>query len=141
MAKKDKKEEVKTAAIPEGVKAYKKLGGGSLRFQNRIIKPGQRFCINPDALPTSFKNVLEEVDYVEGMLIIETNVPIKKVEAPVVPIDKSYGIKKAKDGDKIIKDEKGNILWNVVANADGKVVSENPLPKGKAQQLADTMNN
>lgn len=133
---KDKKE--KKAKAPKGTKCFQKLGGGSHRFKNRIIKPNQIFCINPDAIPDGVKDVFKEVPYIPGCVVVETDIPvaIKEKKEPVVT---AYTTEKAKDEEGNELKEGRKFLYNVVAE-DGKVVSENPLLKKEAEALAEAMN-
>jgi hypothetical protein len=41
---------------------YQKLGGGSLRLHNRIIKPNQKFWEFPENIPKAFLDCIKELD-------------------------------------------------------------------------------
>lgn len=41
---------------------YKKVGGGSLRFQGKIIKPEQKFQAFPEDIPDAFKDTIILLD-------------------------------------------------------------------------------
>ncbi len=137
MTKKDKK----ASTLPEGYKAYQKVGGGSLRFKNHIIKPGQKFAINPDAIPLAFKDTLKECEYAEGMVVVKTDLPVVTSNEELKKQADVYSIKPAMDPENPEEQlRNGNkLLFNVV-HTDGSIVSENPLPKGKANELAKSMN-
>lgn len=49
-----------------GLVRYRKLGGGSLRFRGRIIKPNQVFEAHPGDLPPAFSDVIVPVDKNSG---------------------------------------------------------------------------
>lgn len=135
MAKKEKK------AIPEGMKCFKKKGGGSHRFPNRIIKSGQAFWCYPDAISDAFKDTVVETaaDY-KAVVISDTG-----------SLPKAKPAKKAKQDDIVkfemvkAKDEEGNPikkgnsnLYNIV-DGDGKAMNDAPLRKGKAAELLETL--
>lgn len=139
MAKKDKVVKA-TKEIPEGMRCYEKVGGGSIRFKNRIIKTAQRFWIHPDAIPATFRNALKEVPADNGAVIVDSaNRPrIEGIEeAKVVP--EKFEMVKAlnEDGEVIKKGE--SALYNVVGE-DEIPLNEKPLRKGKAEELLKTLN-
>ena len=45
---------------------WKKIGGGSLRFKGRIIKPGQVFRAKADEIPQSFRDVVVPLQEIPG---------------------------------------------------------------------------
>lgn len=134
MAKKDKKEEVAKNNIPEGFKCYKKIGGGSIRFPNRIIKSGQKFWIEPDSIPTSFKDLFEQTSEDYKAVVVNTNNSVKTKEKEVTNVAEKFEVIIATDenGKAITKGK--DPLYNVVDEA-GKVLNEKPLRKGKADEL------
>lgn len=135
MAKKDKKEN----KVPKGMKCYKKEGGGSLRFANRIIKPGQRFWIYPDAIPEAFRHLCKEAPADSGALVINVDNRPVVIADESEPVLEKFSIETAKgeDGEPI---KKGNsLLYNVIGE-DGKIVNETALRKGKASELLETLN-
>lgn len=140
MAKKDKKVARATREIPEGMKCFQKIGGGSYRTGNRIIKPGQRFWTYPESLPKVFKAAFKEVAADYGAVVVE---PLNRPridgieEAKIVP--EKFEIVKAVDeeGNEVKKGD--SFLYNVVGE-DGKTLNEKPLRKKKAEELLETLN-
>ena len=51
-------ERTKTNATNPDVVTWKKIGGGSLRLGNKIIKPGQIFIASPSEIPPLFRNLV-----------------------------------------------------------------------------------
>lgn len=127
-------------SIPDGMVCYQKVGGGSIRFANRIIKSGQKFWIHPESIPVSFQSACKEVAADKGALIItNANRPrVNKIEEAQVLPEKFELVKALDENGKVIK--KGeSALYNVVGE-DGKPLNEKPLRKMKAEELQATLN-
>lgn len=138
MAKKEKVQEV--SIIPEGMKCFQKVNGGSYRTNNRIIKPGQKFWIDPDGIPDTFKDNFKEVapDY-KAVIITTVGKPVvfNKKEAVLIP-DKFEIIPATdEDGNPLYKGK--DSLYNVI-DEEGKPINEKPLRKGKAEELRAALN-
>ena len=138
MAKKDKKAK-EVNVIPTGMKCYQKSGGGTIRFPNRIIKPGQKFWINPVAIPKMFLDAIKEVAPDNGAVIVEIeNLPVAFDENENTNVEEKFEMVPATD-EKGKNLKKGNsTLYNVIDEA-GKVMNEKPLRKGKAEELLETL--
>jgi len=136
---KNKENKAKTVNIPEGMICVQKIGGGSHRFANRIIKTGQRVWVYPEAID-SFKDKFNEVAADYGAIVIQTIVIPKvksKKELNLVP-DK-FEMVKAVDADgEVIKKGKAN-MYNVIGS-NGDALNEKPLRKGKAEELLAALN-
>jgi len=128
-----------TVNIPEGMKCYQKIGGGSLRFPNRIIKTGQRFWTYPEAIE-SFKLRLKEVPDDYGAVVVTTaNRPrIEGKKELEIVLEKFKLIKALDKVGKVIKKGESN-LYNVIG-ADEKPLNEKPLRKKKAEELLEALN-
>jgi hypothetical protein len=149
MAKKVKKEEVVEKSVTTGVdellvgmRCYQKVGGGSHRFPNRIIKKNQKFWATPETLPKSMKDLFKEVAPDKDAVIVRlSNAPnpvIKNVEEAQI-VEEKFELVPALDenGVQILK---GNsALYNVV-DEFGKAMNEKPLRKGKAEELLAALN-
>jgi len=98
---------------------WQKIGGGSLRWNGRIIKPQEIFYADKEELPVSFLDTLVclESEEVQEAAAITSKITI-------IP-EASYELKKA---------DKGKNLWNVV-NSEGKTLNESPLSKESAEEL------
>ena len=131
----------KTSNIPDGMKCYQKMGGGSHRFPNRIIKPGQKFWTYPALISEAFADVLKEVPDDFGAIVVGADADIKfdgKKEKVVDLVPDKFEMVKAvdEDGNPI---KKGNAnLYNIVGE-DGKPLNEKPLRKGKATELLEAV--
>lgn len=138
MAKDKEKREV-SHSIPEGMKCFQKTGGGSHRFENRIIKPGQKFWIDPNAIPKAFEDVFKEVAADYGAVVVGTNLPIKSIKNVAKHVADKFEVIIATDenGDVITKGK--DSLYNVIGE-DGKPINEKPLRKGKADELQAALN-
>ena len=100
---------------------WRKLGGGSLRLNNRIIKPGEIFFADLAELPKAFLDTLECLDSVG----LQTAVA-EKAREPFVPVE--YTLKKVK----------GTDLWNLL-DVEGKALNEAPLAKEAAEELLNAV--
>jgi hypothetical protein len=108
-----------------GKPKWRKIGGGSLRIGNRIIKPGQTFEANSEEISPAFRNMVIPVsgDAVFKSVVKEfpkEDVPVKdviKTEFEMVPHGKSL------------------FLFDVVNKETGKPVNEKSLKKDVAETL------
>jgi hypothetical protein len=135
-----KEKEKKSKLIPDGFKCYQKVGGGSHRFPNRIIKPGQKFWCNPSALPKAIVDVFKEVpaDY-NAVIVNVENVPLSfNVDEAVIVPDK-FEVVQARDDDGEPLKKGKDLLFNVV-DEEGKVINDKPLRKSKAEELVAALN-
>ena len=64
--------------MEEGKTRFKKLGGGTLRFGGKIIKPGQVFTASLSEIPKSFRDLVQPLD---GDVVWKDN-ESKKSEPP-----------------------------------------------------------
>ena len=103
----------------DGSIMWKKVGGGSLRLNGKIIKPGQTFRAHPDAIPEAFKD-----------LIIPLEKVIAKDEPPIVVNKATYNI---------VSRGKSK-TWFDVVDGNGKILNEKALSKETAQKLIDDIN-
>ena len=129
-----------TTTIPEGMLCYQKVGGGSIRFANRIIKSGQKFWIYPESIPSLFKNACKEVPADSKAVVIENQARPRvegKKELGLVPEKFELVEATDEDGELIKKGE--SVLYNVVGK-DGKPLNEKPLRKAKAEELLSAVN-
>jgi len=93
---------------------YQKIGGGSLRMPNRIIKPNQVFLAYPEEIPESFARWIKPLD----------PVPDKKGKIREV-ISSTYKIEpRGEDGH-----------WFDVISAEGKIMNAKPLGRVRAEEL------
>lgn len=101
--------------MAEEIIRWKKIGGGPLYLQNRIIKPGQVFRARPSEISKAFR---------------DTVIPLEDIpeEKPVV-ID-------VKPSNYSIKPRGKSKTWFDVIDAQEKVVNEKALTKEQAQKLA-----
>jgi len=101
---------------------FKKIGGGTMRWNNRIIKPGEKFVANPDELPKAFMpslQCLEPEKLKNWSAIVE-----KETQTPEV----LYKLKKLKDG-----------TYNIV-NEQKKAINEEPLTLEEAEEMLTALN-
>jgi len=102
---------------------YRKLGGGSLRFQGRIIKPNERFQACPEDIPEAFKDLLQCID---------TPVIQKAAELP----KHVYNVKEVIF--ELLEKEPGK--WFVINAASKKALNEVPLTYESAIALQSAVN-
>ena len=110
--------------------SWKKVGGGSLRIGNRIIKPGQIFEAFPEEISPSFRTMVIPVsadavfkpEAQDGE--VQTDVKAENV-AKVINSLRPRGESKA---------------WFDVVNAEGKPMNEKVLKKEVAEKLIEDLN-
>lgn len=137
---KDKKSK-KELEVPEGMKCFKKVGGGSIGFPNRIIKPNQKFWAYPNSIPAMFKDSVEETAADYGAVILKTEgyAPIvSKLDKGASDVVKFTVVKATDENGKELPKVSGKFMYNVVG-ADGKAINEEPLKKGKANELYESL--
>jgi len=100
---------------------WQKIGGGSLRWRNKIIKPNEVFLAHREDLPHSFMDCLICLD---SEVIQKEKIAVQeKASAPPV----LYKLIELQDN-----------LWDVV-NEEGKAINENPLDIAQAEALLATL--
>jgi hypothetical protein len=93
---------------------YQKVGGGSLRMPNRIIKPGEKVRLYPHEISEAFRPWLKPLEPEPDI----PGVPLKVVQS-------NYKIQPREEGG----------VWFDVVNAEGKVQNSKALHKDKAEEL------
>lgn len=108
---------------------WQKLGGGSLRMGNRIIKPNERFQAYPDEISEAFRKFI---------IPLSGNASFKPANKGKqnVPAPPSKGVKPIftvqPHGD-------SETLFDVVSSK-GKILNEEPLKKNAAESFANDLN-
>jgi hypothetical protein len=102
----------------DGLITWKKVGGGSLRLNGRMIKPGQIFKARPEEIPVAFKDLIIPLEQVR-----------LKDEPVIVAAKLVYELKPR---------GKSKSLFDVV-DKNGKVLNEKALTKEVAQNLIDDL--
>lgn len=119
----ERTKKVETPVVGETRLRWRKTGGGSLRWHNKIIKPGEIFLAHAEDLPKAFMDSLVCLDPIEVQK--EKKAVQEKVVAPPVLY-------------KLEKDTKSKSHWNVV-NEEGKPINETPLEKEHAEALLTSL--
>lgn len=99
----------------DGTIRWKKIGGGSFRLGNRIIKPNQVFSARPDQISEAFRDNIIPVDKLPPE-------PKGVVSEPAEFFLKSKG---------------GG--WYDVVDGNGKIKNEKSLKKASALELIETL--
>jgi hypothetical protein len=134
----DKEENPVIPIIPEvnpdeGKVRFKKVGGGSLRLKNRIIKSGQVFTAFPSDIPKSFRDVVIVVGgTIDGKTVNWKDEPVKDKE-PVIPPEQI-----TKPEYTIQLRGKSN-TWYDVVDGKGKVLNEKGLTKEVAEKFVENL--
>jgi hypothetical protein len=102
---------------------WKKLGGGALRFPNRIIKPGQVFTARESEIPSAFMRSLQRMD----VFVPDTTQPQKVEKQEVVPVNPTYFLKHR------------NGSWYDIVDRQGKRLNEKALQKDAAEALLEQL--
>jgi hypothetical protein len=101
---------------------WKKIGGGSLRLQKRIIKPGQIFEAYEEDIPASFRKLV--ICLSDDVLAVATAKKLEEAKKPEI----LYEIKERSKG------------WFDIVNIEtGKKVNERGLRDAEAKDLLKTL--
>jgi len=139
MAKNKDKKEKEASTIPVDMVCMQKIGGGSFRLPNRIIKSGQNFWCYPEMIPTSIKDLFKEVAPDKNAIVVGLDNPRPTFENQK-PIAEKFRIEKALDADTGEILTKGKAALYNVLGADNMPLNEAPIRKNKAEELADQLN-
>ena len=96
---------------------YQKLGGGSLRLHNRIIKPNQKFWEFPENIPKAFLDCIKELD--------TTNIIEEKEEKTIISDKKKYHKKHRGGG------------WYDIFDENDKKMNDGALKKAEAIEMIE----
>lgn len=101
---------------------WRKVGGGHLVFQNKMIKPGETFYAHEADLPKAFK---------DSLVCIE---PAKQeqIQIELKQLQKEQGVKFD------LKESEESGKFDVV-NEYGKAINENPLAEEVAVELKENL--
>ena len=97
---------------------WKKIGGGGLHLNGRIIKPGQVFTARVSDIPKAFRDLCLPLDEIKE--VVPPPINVIKYTYTVVPRGKSKS------------------LFDVVDDK-GKVLNEKALTKAVAEQLVSDL--
>lgn len=97
---------------------WKKVGGGSFRFNRRIIKPGEIFLANVEDIPKGFRDQIIPLDTIK-----------EKSTTPIIAAKSVYEIQPR---------GKSKSLFDVV-DGNGKVLNEKVLTKEVAEKLVNDL--
>lgn len=107
-----------TVVEPEKL-LWRKIGGGHLIFQNRLIKPNETFYAHEKDIPKAFKDSIICVDDVVRQKVVKEQAnQVQKTQ------EVKYKVKVTKDPEQ----------FNVV-NENGKAINDKPLIKDLAEEL------
>ena len=111
----------------DGKITFKKIGGGALRWGNKLIKPGQVFRARPDEIPENFKDVIIPMEHIRAPAA--PPIVVAKTEYLVKPRGKSKSL-----FDVVTKtsvDDKGKDVF--------KAINEKALTKEIADNLLEDL--
>lgn len=100
---------------PDPILCWKKVGGGSLRLPNKIIKPNEKFFAKRSELPKVF---------MDDIILLDDEPVIRKEVIKATP---NYFLKELSDS-----------MYNIV-DAKGKVINEKPLSDKDAKNLLNNL--
>jgi len=98
--------------------SWKKVGGGSLRFNGRIIKPGQTFKARASEISPTFRDVIIPLEGIPGGAAPGQPAPVIKAD----PVE--YKLK-----------ARGSGGWFDVVDINGKKINEKALKEDTANKL------
>jgi len=100
---------------------YKKVGGGSFRFDGKIIKQGEIFKADPLRIPRAFRDVVIPLD--------NEVLQSAKAEKPVVVTKSVYTLKARSEGG----------VWYDIIDGAGKTLNEKALRKEAGEKLIEDL--
>ena len=119
---------INTTNLVEEQVRFKKIGGGSFRTGNRIIKPGQVFMAFPSEIPKSFRDVVIAVDQ-DFKFEENKNKKESPPPSPIVVNLPKYSVQ---------SHGKSLYLYDVV-DAQGKILNEKSLKKEIAEKFVEDL--
>ena len=106
-----------------GKPRWRKLGGGSFRLNNRVIKPNQVFRASPEDIPEAFRDVVVCLD----------DLPADELEHAIEQTAEAFS------GGYQIR-ARGVGGWCDIVDAQGKIVNEQALRREDAENLLRELN-
>jgi hypothetical protein len=106
---------------------WKKLGGGSLRFRNKIIKPGEVFAAYPEEIPEAFRKFVASVS---GTVDFGT-----AQEAPISPTYPITQVAYTIEARTKVEPRGKTKLWFNIIDKEGTILNEKALKKEDAEKL------
>lgn len=105
---------------------WKKLGGGSFRMGNKIIKPGETFWAFPSEIPKPFRDVVVALD--ATVVFEKEKAKEKKLEEQIKGNKSAFTIKK-REGSQ----------WFDVFDSQEKKINEKGLSEEKANKFKEDL--
>ncbi len=115
----------RTKMPDDGMIWWRKTGGGSLRFNGKIIKPNEKFRARPDQIPKGFRDVIIPLEALDATTGTAPVIEAVKSEYEVRPRGKSKSLFDVVYP--VGKDDEGETIW--------KAMNEKPLPRALADKL------
>jgi len=125
---------------------FKKTGGGSLRWNGRIIKPNEIFMARPEEVPFGFRNVVVPLDPIpeDSPIIPGDNFKLAETPAKVGDVGKKTDEPEKPDslpeGDYIVAPKGAGGWYDVINIATGKAINTKALREGEAGELLKELN-
>lgn len=114
---------------PSGKIWWKKVGGGTLRFNNRIYKPNEKFLARPDQIPAAHRDVIIPLEEVPGESTNTTPVKVVNPAYEIRPRGKSTS--QFDVWMQVGTDEDGEPSW--------KRMTEKPLSRKIAESMVEDL--
>ena len=112
---------------------FKKIGGGSLRLNGRIIKPNEIFTAKKEEIPTSLRNVIIPLGTTWSNLDGDGFQGVNEVKK--FPEEEKKEIEQAVPKYLVVPRGNSNSWFDVVNAQTGKPINEKALRKDVAEQL------
>jgi len=120
---------INVSRTPESkdIRIWRKIGGGSLRYNGHILKPNQKFKATQEELPTAFLDVIVPADLSLRDRPDPNRPPAKGSAGPpeIKPVEVVYTVK--------ARGTSGG--WYDVVDSNGKALNEKALKKEIAEKL------
>ena len=104
---------------------WKKVGKGSLRFNHKIIKPGEKFRAKPSDIPKQFRDLVIPLEELTTEDTVAPMIAAVKTEYVIRPRGKSKTLFDVSY--QVGEDEDGEPIW--------KTINDKPLPKNIAESM------
>lgn len=112
---------------------FKKIGGGSLRLNGRIIKPNEIFTAKKEEIPASLRNVIIPLGTTWSNLDGDGFQGVNEVKK--LPEEEKKEIEQAVPKYLVVPRGNSNSWFDVVNAQTGKPINEKALRKDVAEQL------
>ena len=136
------KEKILEESLKPKLIRFRKIGGGSLRFKRKIIKPNEIFMATLEEIPKPFLKFLVPLDPLPKDVPLQDVAIFTAKERAAIEENKEDGAARLfNGGDKISKKRRSerSRWYDVINEASGKVLNEKALTEKEADNLIQVL--